>query len=192
MSTVWRAYTPSPLQRLKPRLCLPTRLCALTYDSTCSTRECSHATDPTSDMHWPVRIFYVVLTVLHAVKATSSASHDQGPGLVANWNDNSMRRSAGGGIPGGRKKLPISLGFKCAYCGGQFGSRSGMDSHHRHCNSIGTPCADPMNSKSMSLPQRGDTYMGTLRLHDTLAVCALVLPHQVQTPSLHFATPSLM
>ena len=126
----------------------------------------------TSDMHWPVRIFYVVLTVLLAVKASSSASHDQGPGLAANWNDHSMRRSAGGGIPGGRKKLPISLGFKCAYCGGEFGSRVGMDIHCRHQNSIGTPCADPMNSKSMSLTQRGDTYTGTLRLHDTLGVCA--------------------
>jgi len=103
-------------------------------------------------MHWPVRIFYVVLTVLHAVEATSSASHDQGPGLAANWNDHSMRRSAaGGGIPGGgRKKLPISLGFKCPYCRGELGSRAGMDCHRRHPNSIGTPCADPMNSKSMS------------------------------------------
>ena len=92
-----------------------------------------YATDPTSDMHWPVRIFYVVLTALHTVEATSSASHDQGPiqgpGLVANWNDHSMRRNAaGGGIPGGgRKNLPISLGFKCAYCRGEFGSRAGMD-----------------------------------------------------------------
>ena len=123
-------------------------------------------------MHWPVRIFNVVLTVLLAVKASSSASHDQGPGLVASRNDHSMRRSAGGGIPGGRKKLPISLGFKCAYCGGEFGSRAGMDCHRRHRNSIGTPCADPMNSKSMSLTQRGDTYTGTLHLHDTLGVCA--------------------
>jgi hypothetical protein len=71
-------------------------------------------------MHWPVRIFYIVLTFLHAVEATSSAaSHDQGQGL-ANWNNHSMPRSAaGGGIPGGgREKLPISLGFRCAYCGG--------------------------------------------------------------------------
>jgi hypothetical protein len=77
-----------------------------------------------------------------------------------------------GGIPGGRKKLPISLGFKCAYCGGEFGSRAGMDCHRRHRTSIGTPCADPMNSQSMSLTQRGDTYTGTLRLHDTLGVRA--------------------
>jgi hypothetical protein len=123
-------------------------------------------------MNWPVRIFYVVLTVSLAVKSSLSASHDQGPGLVANHWHHSMRRSAGGGIPGGRKKLPISLGFKCAYCGGEFGSRAGMDCHRRHRNSIGTPCADPMNSKSMSLTQRGDTYTGTLRLHDTHGLCA--------------------
>jgi hypothetical protein len=124
-------------------------------------------------MHWPVHIFYVVLTVLHAVEATSSASHDQGPGLAATWNEHSMRWSAaGGGISGGgRKTLPISLGFKCAYCGGEFGSLAGMDCHSRHPDSIGTPCADPMNSKSMLLTQRGDSYTGTLRIHDTLGVC---------------------
>ncbi len=123
-------------------------------------------------MHWPERIFYGVLTVLHAVEATSSASHDQSPEMVANWNYHSMRRSvAGGGIPGGgRKRLPISLGFKCAYCRGEFGSREGMDCHRQHPNSIGTPCADPMNSKSMSLTQREDSYTGTLRIHDTLGV----------------------
>ena len=152
-----------------------------------------YATDPTSDMHWPVRIFCVVLTVLHAVEAPLSGTHYQGPGLAANWNDHRMRRSlsAGGGIPGGRKKLPLSLGFKCAYCGGEFGSRAGIDCHRRHRNSIGTPCADPMNSKSMSLTQRGDSYTGNLRLHDTLGVCTLVLPHHVQTLFCHFATRTL-
>ena len=97
------------------------------------------------------------------------------------------------GIPGGRKKLPLALGFKCAYCGGEFGSRSGIDCHRRHRNSIGpgTPCADPMNSRSMSLTQRGDSYTGNLRLHDTLGVCTLVLPHHVQTLFCHFATRTL-
>ncbi len=54
-------------------------------------------------MHGPVRILCVVLTVLHAVEAPSSATHDQSPGLAANWTNRSMHRSAGGGIPGGRK-----------------------------------------------------------------------------------------
>jgi hypothetical protein len=142
-----------------------------------------YATDPTSDMHWRVWIFCVVLTVLHDVVGTSSATDDQGPGLAANCNDHSMRRSlsAGGGIPGDRKKLPISLGFKCAYCGGEHGSRAGIDCHRRHRSSISTPCADLMNSKSISLTQRGDSYTGNLRLHDTLGVCSLVLPRHVQT-----------
>jgi hypothetical protein len=85
--------------------------------------------------------------------------------------------------------LPVSLGFKCAYCGGEFGSRAGMDSHRRHRFSIGTPCADPMNSKSMSLTQRGDTYTGTLRLHDTLGVCDTMhcCPYSPQYRE-HFAT----
>ena len=138
-------------------------------------------------MNWPVRNFYVVSTVLLAVKSSSSASHDQGPRLVANHH--SMRWSAGGGIPGGRKKLPISLGFKCAYCGGEFGSRAGIDSHRRHRNSIGTPCADPMNSKSMSLTQRGDSYTGNLRVHNTVGECTcvhVVLPHHVQTLFCHY------
>ncbi len=136
--------------------------------------------------------FLRVLTVLHAVEAPSSGTHYQGRGLTANWNDHRMRRSlsAGGGIPGGRKKLPISLGFKCAYCG-EFGSRAGIDCHRRHRNSIGTPCADPVNSMSMSLTQRGDSDTGNLRLHGTLGVCTLVLPHHVQTLFCHFATRTL-
>ena len=36
------------------------------------------------DMHWPVRIFCIVLTVLHAVEAPLSGTHHhQGPGLAA-------------------------------------------------------------------------------------------------------------
>ncbi len=62
-----------------------------------------YVTDPTSGMHWPVRIFCVVLTVVHAVEAPLSGTHHQGPGLAANWNDHKMRLSAGGGIPAGRK-----------------------------------------------------------------------------------------
>ena len=138
-------------------------------------------------MHWPVSIFCVVLTVLHAVEALSSGTHYLGPGLAANWNDHRMRRSLSAG--GGRNKLPISLGFKCAYCGGDFGSRAGINCHRQHHNSIGTPCADPMNSKSMSLTQRGDSYTGNLRVHDTVGECTcvhVVLPHHVQTLFCHY------
>ena len=109
------------------------------------------------------------VTIFLAVQAFTSPSVGQVTNISINLK---MRRAADGGMQSGRKKLPISLGFKCAYCGGEFGSRKGMDTHRRHRISIGTPCADPMNSKSMSLTQRGDTYTGTLRLHDTLGVCA--------------------
>ena len=116
---------------------------------------------------------------------------------AANWNDHRMHRSLSAG--GGRKKLPISLGFKCAYGGGECGSRAGIDSHRRHRNSSGTPCADPMNSKSMSLTQRGDSYTGNLRLHDTLGVCTcvhvvyhtmyrlcfVILPHALSHTKIH-------
>ena len=35
-------------------------------------------------------------------------------------------------------------------------------------NSTGTPCADPMNSKSMSFTGRADGSAGILRQHDVL------------------------
>ena len=98
-------------------------------------------------MHRRVCILHVLcgVTILLAVQAFASSSEGQATNISINLK---MRRAPDGGIPGGRKKLPISLGFKCAYCGGEFGSRKGMDCHRRHRNSIGTPCADPMNSKS--------------------------------------------
>ena len=129
-------------------------------------------------MNWPVQIFYVVLTVSLAVKSSSSASHDQGPRLVANHH--SMRWSAGGGALANHHSMRLSAahhaecgaGGTITACAGVRGLRAGMDCHRRYRNSIGTPCADPMNSKSMSLTQRGDTYTGPLRLHDTHGVCA--------------------
>ena len=60
------------------------------------------------------------------------------------------------------------MGFKCAFCGGEFGSRAGMDCHRRHNSSVGTPCADPMNSKSISFTGRADQSGGIPRQHDTL------------------------
>ncbi len=140
-------------------------------------------------MHWLLCILHALsgVTVLLAVQACTSPSEGQATNISINFK---MWRAADGGITGGRKKLPISLGFKCEYCGGEFGSRAGMDSHRRHRNSIGTPCADPMNSKSMPLTQRGDTYTGTLSLHDTLGVCAYMhFCHYSRPFRQHFATP---
>ena len=125
-------------------------------------------------MHRLVSILHVLcgVTILLAVQAFTSPSEGHCQATNISGINLKMRQAADRGKSGGRKQLPVSLGFKCAYCGGEFGSRKGMDIHRRHRISIGTPCADPMNSKSMSLTQRGDTYTGTLRLHDTLGVCA--------------------
>jgi hypothetical protein len=128
-----------------------------------------HATDPSIAMHGVMRILFVLCLVSVLDQGEYCASES----LAENWcklNFPSMRRGAGRGKPEGRKQLPISLGFTCAHCGGDFGSRTGMDCHRRHRNSVGTPCADPMNSKSMSFTGRADQYGGILRRHDTLGV----------------------
>ena len=91
-------------------------------------------------------------------------------------SSHSMRRAAGRGAgrgkPDGPKRLPMSLGFKCAHCRNEFDSLHAMDIHCRHSSSFGTPCADPRNRnhKSMSFTERGDRAAGILRQHDTLGV----------------------
>jgi hypothetical protein len=40
----------------------------------------------------------------------------------------------------------------------------------RHRSSVGTPCTDPANSKSISFTARGDHSAGILRQHDILGV----------------------
>jgi hypothetical protein len=135
-----------------------------------------HATDPSMAiaMKRVVRILFVLclFPVLQQHAAGSCASESQA--LAENCCKSrlkaihSMRPGAGRGKPQGRKQLPLSLGFKCAYCGGEFGSRAGMDCHRRHKSSVGTPCADPMNSKSISFTGRADQSGGILRQHDTL------------------------
>ena len=80
------------------------------------------------------------------------------------------RRDAATGKPDAPKQLPLALGFKCAHCGCKFDSRAGMAQHRRHRMLVGTPCADPRNSKSMSFTARGDHSAGILRRHDTLGL----------------------
>ncbi len=87
----------------------------------------------------------------------------------------SMRRDAGRGKPDAPKQLPLSLGFKCAHCGSEFESRAGMAQHGRNSSFVGTPCADPRNSKSMSFTAphrsaRGDHSAGILCQHNSLGV----------------------
>ena len=97
----------------------------------------------------------------------------------------SMRRGAGRGKPSGPKQLPLSLGFKCAYCMGEFDSRAGMAQHRRCSSSVGTPCADPSNSKSMSWTTRGDHSAGILRQHDTLGMLPIHALFLLRKCSLH-------
>jgi hypothetical protein len=85
----------------------------------------------------------------------------------------SMRRGAGGGKPSAPKKLPLSLGFKCANCSSEFESRAGIAQHRRSSYSFGTPCADPRNAKFMSWTAGGDHSAGILRQHDTLGVLSM-------------------
>ena len=128
-----------------------------------------HATDPSVAMHRVVRILLFVLCLVPVSEQLASI----GP-LAENCSKlkaiHSMRRGAGRGKPEGPKRLPISLGFKCTHCRGEFDSRHAIDVHRRHISSVETPCADPRNHKSMSMTERGDQAAGILRQHDTLGV----------------------
>ena len=139
-----------------------------------------HETDPSVAMHRIVRLFFVVC-LLHCLVPVLEQLASIGPLAercskfkLKSQSTDSMRRGAGRGAgrgkPDGPKRLPISLGFKCAHCRNEFDSRHAMDIHHRHSSSFGTPCADPRNHKSMSFTERGDQAAGILRQHDTLGV----------------------
>lgn len=135
----------------------------------------NHATDPSIAMHGVVRILFVLCLVPVSSLEQVGSCASESLALAENCNAiHIMRRGAGGvgrGKPDGPKQLPLSLGFKCAHCSSEFGSRAGMDVHRRHSSSVGTPCADPTNSKSMSITGRGDrSFAGLLRQHDTLGV----------------------
>ena len=135
-----------------------------------------HAIDPWADpsvaMHRVVRLFFLLCLVPVSEQLASIEPLAENCSKLKLLNAiHSMRRGAGRGQPSGTKQLPLSLGFKCAYCKSEFDSRIGMDTHRRHSASVGTPCADPRNSKSMSLTARGEhSFAGILRQHDTLGV----------------------
>ena len=120
-----------------------------------------HATDPSLCTGLCVCFF------LYCVKCQFQCQ------VRSNWQfSHSMRRDAGRGKSDGLKRLPISLGFKCANCRSEFDSRHAMNIHRRHISLVGTPChgADPSNSKSILWTARGDHSAGMLRQHDTLGV----------------------
>ena len=66
-----------------------------------------------------------------------------------------------------------ALGYRCAHCSSEFDSRTGMDCHRRHPTSLGTPCADPHNSKSLSFTARANVASSFLRQHDTLGTTGI-------------------
>ena len=131
-------------------------------------------------MHRVVR-FFIVLCLVSVSETLTSI----GPENCCKLNAiHSMRRGVGRGKPDGPKQLPLSLGFKCANFRSEFDSRAGMAQHCRCSSSVGTQCADPSNSKSMSWTAIGDHSAGILRQHDTLGVLPTpaffcVLPKQV-------------
>ena len=136
-----------------------------------------HATDPSLAiaMHRAVRILFVLcLTpVLAREQLGSIGPPAENCSKLNAIHSMPVRQgaAAGRGKPDGPKQLPLSLGFQCACCRSEFGSRAGMDVHRRHSSSVGTPCADPRNSKSISFTARGDhSFAGILRQHDTLGV----------------------
>jgi hypothetical protein len=84
-----------------------------------------------------------------------------------------------------RKRETRSLGFKCAHCQNEYEMRGAMDQHRRHRSSVGTPCADPANSKSISFTARGDHSAGILRQHDILGVWPIPALFLLIKSSLH-------
>jgi hypothetical protein len=147
-----------------------------------------HATDPSIAMHGVMRILFVLCLVSVLDQGEYCASES----LAENWCNlqsnaiHSMRRGAGRGKPEGRAQVPISLGFKCLECRGEFGSRVALDCHRRHENSIGTPCADPENHKSMSFTERGGrSFAGVVREHDTLGVLPIPALYLLKILSSH-------
>jgi hypothetical protein len=128
-----------------------------------------HVTDPSVAMHRVVCFLFFVLCLVPVSVQLASIWP-----LAENCSQlkaiYSMRRGAGRGKPDGPKQLPIALGFKCVNCRNEFDSRHAVDCHRRHIMSVGTPCADPRNHKSMSMTDRVDQAVGILRHHDTLGV----------------------
>ena len=147
-----------------------------------------HATDPSVAMHRVVHILFVYSFVVLCLVSVSEQLASIGP-LAENCSRlnaiHRMRRGAGRVKADGPKQLPLSLAFKCTHCRSEFDSRAGMAQHRRHSASVGTPCADPRNSTSMSLTARGDHSAGILRQHDTL--CVLPIPAFFCSENAHFA-----
>ena len=87
-----------------------------------------------------------------------------------------IMRSANRDMPAVKRSAPQDLGYRCAHCSSEFESRTGIDCHRRHPTSLGTPCADPHNTKSLSFTARANVASSHLRQHDTLGAIAIPAP----------------
>jgi hypothetical protein len=70
--------------------------------------------------------------------------------------------------PAVQHSLPQAVGFRCAHCTSEFDTRHAMDCHRRKQSSLGTGCADPSNSKSVSFTGRASFASSIVREHDFL------------------------
>jgi hypothetical protein len=70
--------------------------------------------------------------------------------------------------PAVQHSIPQAAGFRCAHCTGEFDTRHAMDCHRRKQTSLGTGCADPSNSKSVSFTGRASISSSILREHEFL------------------------
>ena len=81
-----------------------------------------------------------------------------------------MRRVSCVMRPAVQHSLPQAVGFRCAHCASEFDTRHAMDCHRWKQSSLGTGCANPSNSKSVSNTGRASIPSSIIREHDFLGV----------------------
>ncbi len=70
--------------------------------------------------------------------------------------------------PAVQHSLPQTVGFRCAHSTSEFDARHAMDCHRRKHYSLGTGCADPSNSRSVSFTGRASISSSIIREHEFL------------------------
>jgi hypothetical protein len=70
--------------------------------------------------------------------------------------------------PAVQHSLPQAVGFRCTHFTSEFDTRHAMDCHISKQSSLGTGCADPSNSKSVSFTGRASNSSSIIREHEFL------------------------
>ena len=83
--------------------------------------------------------------------------------------------------PAVQHSLPQAVGFRCAHCTSEFDTRHAMDCHRRKQSPLGTGCANPSNSKSVSFTGRASISSSIVREHELLGAHA----NHTQTVRVH-------